>query len=120
MASELVKLSLPEFNLNVAGGTETGIDPTVVSQACDGLTEQVQVLKNFSMELTDRQQQIMQGWEGEAAEKLQTMFPTLIDAFDEIPTCVNSIAEWATSYASALIAIDQMGSENFGILGGNQ
>lgn len=118
MASEIVELKLPDFDLTTVPCSETGVDPEVVARACEGLESHAKSLTGFVTNLCDEKDRLVNGWSGEAADMLNSMFPELIDAFSEVPGCVQSIADWATSYTNAIVEIDKLTTDNFGLLGG--
>lgn len=118
MASEIVELKLEDFDIATEQSPVTGIDPDVINKACAELEEHANSLTTFITNLIDEKERIVHGWDGQAVETLNAMFPELIEAFSKVPKCVQSIADWAMSYKSVMEAVDDLAVENLKILGG--
>lgn len=119
MADELTMLSLPDFQPSKSGSDADGVDPTIVSRACEELEGYAANLDSFIENLIAQKERIAQGWEGQAKVTFESQFADMLSAFNEIPKSVNSISEWASSYTSIMVSIDDATTEGLNtILGG--
>lgn len=120
MDTSLAINGLPELTLTGTAITETvGGNATTVDNACEDLNNCANTLNTFIEELEAQKDEILQGWEGEAADALRASFPGLIEAFCEVPTCIRSISNWAATTMNAYVRRDQSTAESIRtILGG--
>lgn len=121
MAEQLTVLELPDFKPSASQSESDGVDPEKVARACAELEEYVTNLGTFIENMIDKKEQIVQGWEGQAKEVFNKDFPELVEAFREIPECVQSIVEWASSFNNIMVSIDETSTEGFEtIFGGTE
>lgn len=104
---KLASSGLDEFSLPAADTDSRGTNPTVVENACSTLDAESASIDAFVAELESTKSQLLANWEGESATKFETNFPKLIQAFQQIPKCVGSIADWAEEVKEAYVKIDQ-------------
>lgn len=104
---KLAVSGLDEFTLPAADVESRGTNPTIVENACSELEAESANITGFISELDSTKTQLLLNWEGESADNFAGQFPKLIEAFGNIPTCVNSIAAWAEEVKDAYVKIDQ-------------
>lgn len=104
---KLASSGLGDFTLPKADTESRGTDPGKVEAACSDLTRESDQIHSFIDELETTKTQLLASWEGESADKFGTQFPKLINVFEQIPTCVNSIARWAGEVSLGYVKIDQ-------------
>ncbi|MBE5885267.1 MAG: hypothetical protein E7284_02555 [Lachnospiraceae bacterium] len=120
MDTSLAINGLPELTLTGTATTGTvGGNATTVSAACENLDTYATSMDAFIEELEAQKDEILLGWEGEAADALRESFPGLIEAFREVPPSIRSISNWATTTMNAYVRRDQSTAESIrAILGG--
>lgn len=104
---KLASSGLGDFTLPKADTESRGTDPGKVDEACGTLTTESSDIHGFIDELETTKTKLLASWEGESADKFETQFPKLISVFEQIPTCVNSIATWASEVSAGYVKIDQ-------------
>lgn len=104
---KLATSGLDDFTLPAADVESRGTNPTIVENACSELEAESAKITGFISELDSTKTQLLLSWEGESADKFAANFPKLIEAFQDIPKCVNSIAAWAEEVKDAYVKIDQ-------------
>lgn len=104
---KLATSGLDDFTLPAADVESRGTNPTIVENACSNLEAESAKIDSFVNELESTKTQLLLNWVGESADKFETNFPKLIQAFQDIPKCVNSIAAWAEEVKDAYVKIDQ-------------
>lgn len=104
---QLATSGLGDFTLPKADTESRGTDSGKVDEACSTLTNESGRIGDFITDLETTKTQLLANWEGVSADKFETQFPKLISVFEQIPTCVNSIATWATEVSTQYIRIDQ-------------
>lgn len=122
MNTTVAQNGLGELNLTGLANTDNvGGSTSAVSTACDNLYNYAGSLDSFIDELTEQKDAILLGWEGTAADMLRDNFPKLIEAFEDIPPSIRSIADWATSRMNNLSSLDENAAASLSdILGGGQ
>lgn len=119
MDTSLATNGLGTLELTATHVETVGGNADAVFDACDNLTKLASNMGDFMDELTAEMNHILDGWEGEAAVTLENQFPTLITAFGEIPGCITSIANWASTTMQNYMEIDSKTASAMGeILGG--
>ena len=120
MDTSLAVNGLPELSLTGMATTATvGGNTTTASVAAENLETYANNMDAFIAELEAQKDEILQGWEGEAADALRESFPGLIEAFREVPPCIRSISNWTTTTMNAYVRRDQSTAESIrAILGG--
>ena len=103
---------LDDLTLSAADVESRGTDTGIVDTACAELTNATTSIAAFIEELETTKNQLLENWEGSSADGFATKFPELISAFSQIPTCVNSIAEWASELSKKYIEIDNASFAN--------
>ena len=104
---QLAISGLSDFTLPKADTESRGTDPAKVDEACTTLSDESRQIKDFVTDLETTKTQLLASWEGESADKFETQFPKLISVFEQIPTCVDSIAAWAREVSEGYVKIDQ-------------
>ncbi len=97
---------LGTLELVVPQSENIGVKYQAVEDACQSLRSYAQELTDFIEELRTAQANILSGWSGAAADEFAMGFPKLIQAFEEIPPAVQSVAEWAEATKSDYAAED--------------
>lgn len=120
MDTSLATNGLPELNLKGMAATDTvGGSDTAVKNACANLDTCASGLDAFIEQLITKQEEILAGWEGTAADTLRSQFPGLIDAFRAVPPSVRSVSDWASTTMNSYVATDSdTASRLAGIMGG--
>lgn len=120
MDTSLAVNGLPELTLAGMATTGTvGGNTATVSVAAENLETYANNMDAFIAELEAQKDEILQGWEGAAADELRNSFPGLIEAFREVPPCIRSISNWTTTTMNAYVRRDQSTAESIrAILGG--
>lgn len=104
---KLATSGLDSFELSTADVESRGTNPQIVESASSALRSESTSIGNFVSELETTKSQLLANWKGESATKFETNFPKLIQAFEQIPKCVTSIADWAEEVKDAYVKIDQ-------------
>lgn len=104
---KLATSGLDDFTLPAADVESRGTNSTIVESACSDLEAESAKIESFVNELDITKTQLLLNWDGDSAAKFETKFPNLIQAFQDIPKCINSIATWAEEVKDAYIKIDQ-------------
>lgn len=104
---KLATSGLDDFTLPAADVESRGTNPTIVESASSDLEAESAQISSFVADLENTKTQLLASWEGESATKFEANFPKLIQAFQDIPKCVNSIAAWAEEVKDAYVKIDQ-------------
>lgn len=104
---KLAVSGLDDFALPAADVESRGTNPTIVENACSELEKESANITSFISELDDAKKQLLLNWEGISADNFAGQFSQLIEAFKDIPKCVNSIAAWAEEVKDAYVKIDQ-------------
>lgn len=122
MQSTLSVSGMPELNLTGLATTDTvGGSASTVQSACENLYAYADNLKTFIENLETQEQQILKGWEGTAADTLEQQFPGLIEAFNQIPPAIRSLADWASSTMNSYTKLDEDTASTISqILGGGK
>ena len=103
---------MDELCLSAADTESRGTDSGIVEAACTELTNQASSIVTFVGELEATKTQLLANWEGVSADGFEAKFPELISAFEQIPTCINSIADWADELSKKYIEIDNASFSN--------
>lgn len=104
---KLATSGLDDLTLSAADVESRGTNPSIVENACSELEAESAQIDGFVAELENTKSQLLASWEGVSADRFASNFPKLIQAFQQIPKCVNSIATWAEEVKDAYIKIDQ-------------
>lgn len=104
---KLASSGLDSFELPVADVESRGTNPETVESACSTLEAESKSIEGFKTELETTKTQLLMNWSGNSAENFAAQFPQLIEAFDKIPVCITSIANWAQEVKEAYVKIDQ-------------
>lgn len=107
VVQKLASSGLDDFSLPKADTESRGTNPTIVEAACNDLTSESGKISNFVTDLETTKNQLLSSWEGASAETFRSKFPELISCFEQIPTCINSISDWATEVSKGYQQIDQ-------------
>jgi len=113
MNTSLMTNGLGDLDLSGATTDTVGGTAATVYAACDNLESCASNLNGFIESLTAQKDQILQNWEGTAADTLREKFPGLIGAFEDIPKSIQSVADWARSTMENYELIDEKSAEIF-------
>ncbi len=107
MDTSLATQGMPELSLAGLATTDTvGGTSNIVAESCANLDTYALNLESFIEQLLAQEEEILRGWEGNAADMLRQQFPGLIDAFRQIPPSIRSISEWAGSTMNRYVSVD--------------
>lgn len=108
MYNELATNGLPEISFcGMANTEQVGGSEETVRSACSRLNELADGMKGFVSRLDAKREDILAGWEGEAALEFEKKFPDLLDAFRQVEPVIRSIAEWASVTMDRYSELDQ-------------
>lgn len=107
VVQKLAASGLEDFALPKADTESRGTNPAVVESACSDLNSESGKIGSLVTELETTKSQLLSNWEGASADAFKTKFPELISFFEQIPTCINSISDWATEVSKKYEQIDQ-------------
>lgn len=119
MDTSLATNGLGELVLQATAVETVGGNVDAVMAACENLTKHATNMEGFMDELKSEMNLVLSDWEGQAADRLEEMFPSLLQAFGEIPGAITSIANWASTTMQNYATIDEKTASAMGeILGG--
>ena len=98
---------LGDLTLSKADVESRGTNPAIVESACSCLEAESAQIDSLVSDMESTKTQLLASWEGESAAKFEANFPKLIQAFQQIPKCINLIATWAEEVKDAYVKIDQ-------------
>lgn len=105
--ASLASKGLGTFELPVVEENKLGGKKQVVTDACDVLKQKASRMEAFRDELEAAKTSLLDGdWTGQAADDFAAAFPQMINAFEEIAPCIQSLAAWAESTMTAYDAGD--------------
>ena len=85
----------------LANTDTVGGNPEIVKSATGQLREYADNMKSFSDNLLQREEEILKNWSGDSKDILQAQFPGLLETFEKIKPCLESIADWADEVINA-------------------
>jgi WXG100 family type VII secretion target len=102
----LASNGLGTWTVPVADTESLGTDTSKVEAACQVLDAQKTAIDNLIEDLRTKKEELLANWEGASADKFQTTFTSLIDAFMEVPESVKSISNFANEVCESYMRLD--------------
>ena len=108
--SELASSGLDPLSIGKADTESLGTNSDKVFAACDILDAQAGKMEGFIEKLTTIQSELTANWEGNTAEEFKAKFPGLVSAFEEVPSSIKSISEYAKEVCEGYLRLDGVGT----------